>query len=82
MDDNELQAYTPKQERLLEFLAAWLGLDTDELVRRIVISHLNYFDDMFGMYDKPDEDVPPKRGREGGLSRVLDFPPGGGDDRK
>lgn len=76
MDDNDLQTYTPKQQRMLEFLAAYLEISTDELELRIVAVELDDLEDVLGVYADAQKAAKPK----GKLSRVLDFPLGGGKD--
>lgn len=68
-----LTPYTPEQERMLAFLAAYYEISVDELERRIVAVALDDLEDALGIY--ADARLPPQQPKPG---RVLDFPREGG----
>jgi len=73
MKDNNVQPYTPKQQRMLAFLAAYLELSTGELEQRIVSMELDDLEGVLGMYAESKEavDLPKAKPK---LVTVADLP--------
>lgn len=70
-----LMPYTDKQQRMLEFLAAYHGhgVVVAEVERRIVALELDALEEVLGVYAAVPK--PPKGKPK--LTRVVDFPAGG-----